>query len=151
MTNTLTTFHPNSRIPSLLGGRVFDDFFDNFFSDLPAHIQRSTQGYPIADIYKSDGGETMMEFALAGFGKDDLSIAIQPEKRSITVAASAAAEDATNEDSSRRIARRNFSKTYVNYDSNLDLTKAEANFVNGLLTVRVPTRAEVKPVEIKIQ
>ena len=61
------------------------------------------------------------------------------------------AEDATNEDSSRRIARRNFSKTYVNYDSNLDLTKAEANFVNGLLTVRVPTRAEVKPVEIKIQ
>ncbi len=150
MTSALTTFHhPNSRIPSLLGGRVFDDFFDNFFSDLPAQIQRSTQGYPVADIYKSDEGETMMEFALAGFSKDDLSISIQPEKRSITVSAST--EDAIDENSSRRIARRNFSKTYVNYDSNLDLAKAEANFENGLLTVRVPARVEVKPVEIKIQ
>ena len=50
----------------------------------------------------------------------------------------------------RRIARRSFQKTYVNYDDNLDVTKAEASFANGLLTVRVPTRPEVQPVKIEI-
>ena len=148
MTNALTTYRANPRLPSLLGGRIFDDFFDNIFSDFPAHLQRSTQGYPVADIYRHDGGDTVMEFALAGFNKNELSVAIQPEDRSITVTATSNVDD--EKDDSRRIARRSFRKTFVNYDNNLDLSKAEANFENGLLTVRVPARDEVPPVEIKI-
>jgi HSP20 family molecular chaperone IbpA len=44
-----------------------------------------------------------------------------------------------------------FEKTYVNYDDNLDLTQASATFENGLLSVRVPQRPEVKPVSISIE
>jgi len=89
-----------------------------------------------------------MEFALAGFGKDELSIDIRPDKRSITVSTNSNMEEDTQ--SSRRIARRNFTKTYVNYDDNLDLVGTQANFENGLLTVTVPPRAEVKPVSVTI-
>jgi HSP20 family molecular chaperone IbpA len=87
-----------------------------------------------------------MEFALAGFQKSDLTIEVKPEKRSITVSAQAEGENETG----RRIARRSFSKTYVNYDDNLDLSEAQAKFEDGLLTVTVPTRPEVKPLSIEI-
>jgi HSP20 family protein len=148
MSTTLATYRPTYQ-PGLLGRTVFDDVFDNFFSDFPQHLKRSTQGYPVADIYTGDDGSTVMEFALAGFNKEDLSIEIKSEKRSITVSASTGA-DAPLENG-RRIARRNFQKTYINYDDNLDLENLSAAFVNGLLTVRVPTRPEVKPLMIDIQ
>ena len=134
------------RRPGLLGHNVIDQVFDNFFNDFPAHLKASTQGYPVADIYRDDDGSTVLEFALAGFKKKELAIDIQPDKRSITITGKA------NEQNSKRqrIARRNFTRTYVNYDDNLDLSNAKASFNDGLLTVRVPQRPEMKPVSINI-
>jgi len=144
-TRQITTY----RRPSLLGRNVFEDIFGELFNnnEFPAYLRQSTQGYPVADIYRGDTGETIMEFALAGFSKEELTVEITPEKRSITIAASSGSEN----ESQRRIARRSFSKTFVNYDNNLDLSRATASFENGLLTVTVPPRPEVKPVTIEIQ
>jgi len=142
MNNALTTIRPG-----LLGRNVLDDVFDSFFVDFPRHLKQTTQGYPVADIFRDDNGNTVLEFALAGFKKEELTIDIRPDKRSITVAANSDIEDGDN---SRRIARRSFTKTYVNYDNNLDLSATEAAYADGLLTVTVPQRAEVKPVQIAI-
>jgi len=144
MTNTAITLHR----PSLLGRNVFDDVFDNFFNDFPNLLRQTTQGYPVSDIYQNEKGDTVMEFALAGFSKKDLSIEIKPEKRSITVRAESNASE--EEVSSRRIARRSFEKTYVNFDNNLDLSSVTANFENGLLYITVPVRPEIEPLKIKI-
>ena len=145
MSNAVARIHR----PSLLGSSVFDNVFDSFFVDFPRHLRQSTQGYPVVDIYRGENGSTVLEFALAGFTKDDLRVAVEPEKRSITVSV----ESTLDEDSqaSRRIARRGFTKTYVNYDNNLDLSHAEAKFENGLLTVTVPPQPEAQAVSIKIQ
>ena len=131
--------------PSLLGRSIFDELFGDFQS----LARKSTQGYPVADIFQDDDGNTVLEFALAGFSKEHLSVNIQPDKRSITVSAQTDFDQA--EEYSRRIARRNFQKTFVNYDDNLDLTKTSANFENGLLTVVVPQRPEIQPLTIDIQ
>lgn len=136
--------------PSLLGRNVFDDMFDAFTVDFPRHLKQSTQGYPVADIYRNDDGSTVMEFALAGFSKEELNVDIQPDKRSITVSASCTFDGDHRLTSHRRIARRSFTKTYVNYDNNLDLTNTSARFENGLLTVTVPQRAEMQPVSVSI-
>ena len=143
MTNTAITLHR----PSLLGRNVFDDVFNHVLNDFPQLMQQSTRGYPVSDIYQNEKGDTVMEFALAGFSKDDLSIEIKPEKRSITVRAESNSKE---EDTSRRIARRSFEKTYVNFDNNLDLTSVSANFENGLLSIIVPVRPEAEPISIKI-
>lgn len=133
--------------PGLLGRSVLDDVFgDAFFNDFSSYLKKSTQGYPVADIYRSDDGSTVMEFALAGFSREELTIDVRPDKRSITISAQSGNDAASD----RRIARRSFTKTFVNYDNNLDLTKAAAEFKNGLLTVVVPVRPEVKPVSINI-
>ena len=142
--NAITTYRPG-----LLGHQVINEVFDNFFNDgdlFSNVLKQSTKGYPVADIYRDDDGSTVLEFALAGFKKKELAIDIQPDKRSITITGKA------NEENSKRqrIARRNFTRTYVNYDDNLDLTNAKASFENGLLTVRVPQRPEAKPLSIEI-
>ncbi len=145
MTNQLTTrsvYHP-----SLLTRNVFDTVFDSFFNDIPQYLQKSTQGYPVADIYRDEDGSTVLEFALAGFKKEELTVNVEADKRSITVAAKTSGE---SEDTNRRIARRSFQKTYVNYDNNLDLNSTSANFENGLLTICVPRRPEIEPLSIEI-
>jgi len=140
---TLTTYRP-----SLLGRGVFDDIFDSML-DFPALLNRTTQGYPVADIYREDNGDTVLEFALAGFSREDLSIEIKPEKNSIEVSAAHPANE--NDDAQRRIARRSFTKKYVNYDNNLDLNATTAEFENGLLRLVVPTKPEAKPLRIEIK
>ena len=117
--------------------------------DFPQLMQKTTQGYPVADIYREDNGDTVMEFALAGFSKDDLAIEIKPENKSITVSANHSTEDSRI--NSRRIARRSFTKTYVNYDNNLDLNATRAEFENGLLRLVVPPRPEAKPLRVEIK
>ncbi len=136
----------NATFPGLLGRSVFDDLFDNFFTDVPTYVQKSTQGYPVADIYSDVEGNTVMEFALAGFTRGELTIEVKPEKRTLTVAA----DTGNGENNGRRIARRSFNKTYVNYDDNLDLAQAEATFENGLLSIKVPKRPEAQAVSIDI-
>ena len=131
--------------PSLMGRNVFDNAFETFFNNWPAHIEQSTRGYPVADIF-SDDNSTILEFALAGFKKDELSVSVQPDKQSITV--SAQSDD--SEDNNRRIARRSFTKTYMNYDNNLDLSSVDATFENGLLRVTVPKVIDAQPLQIKI-
>ncbi len=137
---TLTTYRPN-----LLGRGVFDDIFDSML-DFPQLMQRTTQGYPVADIYKNDDGSTTLEFALAGFDKSELNVEVKPEERTITVSA----QSDTSSETQRRIARRSFKKTYVNYDNNLDLTAAKADYENGLLTISLPTRPEAQAINVEI-
>ena len=117
--------------------------------DFPALVNRTTQGYPVADIYNNEDGSTVLEFALAGFSKNDLNVEIKPDKNTISVSAQHSDEEA--ESSRRRIARRSFQKTYVNYDNNLDLSSATAEFENGLLQITLPSRPETKALSIKIK
>ena len=142
MTTALTTYRP-----SLLGRGVFDDLFGDF-STL---MSRTTQGYPVADIYRNEQDEAVMEFALAGFKKESLHVEIYPDKKEIHVSADSHGDEEQAGFDSRRIARRAFHKTYVNYDNNLDLNAATAEFENGLLRLTVPVRPEVKPLHIDIK
>jgi HSP20 family molecular chaperone IbpA len=112
-------------------------------------FNRTTAGYPVADIYTNEIGDTVMDFALAGFSKEELNVEVKPEDNTITVSAQASL--AEGETDSRRIARRSFQKTYVNYNNKLDLTAVAATYENGLLTVTLPQSAEVAPLAIEIQ
>jgi len=134
--------------PSLLGRNVFEDVFGGILNELPAMLKQTTQGYPVTDIYQNDSGDTVLEFALAGFSRENLSVEVKPENRSITVRANSGAD---NDDvSNRRIARRSFEKTYVNYDDNLDLSAVSAEYENGLLCIVVPKRPAAQPLKIEI-
>ena len=141
--------NPIATRPGLLGNTVIDSLFNDFMNPdyFQTSLNKTVSGYPVADIYHNDDGSTVMEFALAGFTKEELNISVLPDKREITVSANSSASE---DRGTRRIARRSFTKTYVNYDNDLDLGSAKANFENGLLTIVVPKQPDAVPTTIDI-
>jgi len=136
------------RTPALMGRNAFDQLFDQFFNDPAPVIKRSTDGYPLTDIYKDEEGQQIIEMALAGFNKKDINIEIKEN----TITISYHGKPWRGEDSPvRRIARRSFSKKFVDYDNQLNLLKASATFENGLLKVSIPKVAEKQSTLIDIK
>lgn len=132
--------------PTLLGSNVFADFFSNG-QDLDVLRRKSTQGYPVADIFTDDKQNTILQLALAGLNKEDIKIEVCNSKQSITISHHSKEEGVEGQ---RRIARRSFEKTYVNPEGNLDLELSTAKFENGLLTVTIPRSTWAKSLTIKI-
>tara|TARA_B100000287_G_scaffold202084_2_gene190814 strand:- start:1131 stop:1562 length:432 start_codon:yes stop_codon:yes gene_type:complete len=133
---------------SLLGWNVFDEIFNS----MPATwIKRTTEGYPVADIYRDDSGKTIMEFALAGFQKENLHVEVLAEKNEIHVSSDSHGDEESPGFNTRRIARRAFHKTYVNYDNNLDLSNVTAKYSDGLLRLEIPKKPESEHQRIEIE
>jgi len=134
--------------PHLLGRSVWDDVFDNFFNEheTPNLIRKSTDGYPVTDLYRDEKGNSVIECALAGFKREQLSIEVKEGKITITA-------DQGNEagENTRRIARRSFTRTFVDHSNKLDLENAKATFEDGLLQITVPPTPEVQSTVIKIK
>ena len=134
------------RTPAVLGRTAFDHLFHQFFDDPRPMIKRSTDGYPLTDIYKDAEDNQIIEVALAGFAKEDLCIEIK--ENTITICSDSKSEDDTG--IMRRIARRSFNKTFVDYNNTLDLAKSSATFENGLLKITIPQVAEKQAILIDI-
>ena len=134
----------STAFPSLLGRGVWDDLFTTIFNEPDALIRRSTEGYPVTDIYRDDEGNSVIECALAGVTKDQLTIEAKDGR--ITITANGGGE----EDGERRIARRSFERSFVDHSGKLDLAHASANFENGLLRVTVPSTPEAQATTIAI-
>ena len=134
------------RTPALLGRSAFDQIFDQFFNDPVPMIKSSTNGYPLTDIYKDESNNQIIEMALAGFKKEELLIEAQENK--INISADNIGTDGGAPE--RRIARRSFKKTFIDYHNQLDFDAATATFVDGLLRISIPPQKVVKPIEISI-
>ena len=145
MTNTISLF--NNRVPNLIGRTVWDDLFTSIFNEPEVLVRRSTEGYPVTDFYRDESGNQIIELALAGFRRDDLAIEIKDNQ--ITV--SAHKQDDENIQSSRRIARRSFKKTFIDHSNKLNLASSDASFEDGLLKISVPPLIEANPVAIEIK
>ena len=137
------------RTPALMGRNVFDQLFDQFFNDPGPVIKRSTDGYPLTDIYKDEEGQQVIEMALAGFSKDQLSIEIK--ENTITISNLAAEKRESIPGLTRRIAKRSFSRKFIDYDNQLDLLNSTASFENGLLKITIPKQENAKPIFINIK
>jgi HSP20 family molecular chaperone IbpA len=122
--------------PALLGRNAIDQLFDAFFNNPMPQIEKTTQGYPLTDIYKDVDGNQVIEMALAGFNKSDIQITCGPNKSMIIGCEKPNDKEANS--SNRRIARRSFKKTFFDYHNQLDFNKSQATFENGLLRVTIP-------------
>jgi len=115
-------------------GLILDDLFADFFKDPFPVIKRSTEGYPVTDIYVNDDGDNVIEMALAGFSKEDIKVEVKDN--TVTIRCNAKTkEDAGKQ---RRIATRAFCKTFIDYYNKLDLMGANVTFENGLLSLTIP-------------
>ena len=135
------------RAPAVLGRTAFDQLFEQFFQDPRPLVKRTTDGYPLTDVYRDGDDNQVIEMALAGFNKDDLEIEVKEN----TISIRHETEVKPDERPPRRIGRRSFTKTFVDYNNTLNLSKSEASFENGLLVIKIPQRSEKNAVQIKIK
>lgn len=150
----LRPFRSSRLLPTAFPTDVFEDFdrffnLDRFFEGLDlfdsASNNLSLRGFPRGDIFVEDK-HLNLEFALAGYSKDQLSIQVSPENNQILI--SAEKKDDEEKGNGRSLARRSFKKT-VEVLPQWDLQKAEVSFEDGLLRVVVPPVEEAPEPEPK--
>ena len=127
--------------PSELEKQLMDTFFGS---------SSSSVNFPKYNIYRNMDGNpylTYMEFALAGYKKEDLDIKL--EGGYLYVSGKGAADAKDREYSHRGMARRDFN---VKYYIEKDVEVKSAKFSDGLLTIEleklVPEEKKPKSVEI---
>ena len=112
-------------------------------------IKQSTSGYPITDIFKDDDGNQVIQMALAGFRKPDIDI--QVKENEITICYKGTEPWRGEDRPQRRIAKRNFTRTFVDYSNQLNLSESQATFEDGLLQIIIPQMESAKPKMIEIR
>lgn len=128
-------------------GLILDDLFADFFRDPFPVIKRSTEGYPVTDIFVDDDGNHVIQMALAGFSKENIQVEVKDNSVTIRCESQVKEEDVKQ----RRIATRAFCKTFVDYDNKLDLMNADAKFENGLLSLTIPLLPDKVPKQLEIK
>ena len=131
-----------------MGRNAFEQVFEQLFREPGSMIKQSTSGYPITDIYKDEQENQVIEMALAGFSKEDINIEVKENKISIRHEAEPWKGDNRQP---RRIAKRSFNRSFVDYHNALNLVKSTATFENGLLKITIPPIAEKQTMVIDIQ
>ena len=111
----------------LLTDRLIDNFFDDSFA-----IRRMNKIISEKEITHDDDGATI-KLKVPGFNKKSIDISVDSEHLTI--------EGKTNDDS--------FIKRYT-IDNKFDFDSIDAKVIDGLLTLTLPYKAEVKPRKIKV-
>ncbi len=130
---------------------TFNNLVDDLFTDIPV-AYRNGQSNPVpVNILETGNGYTLDVFA-PGFEKSDFKISL--EKQLLTVSAERKAEE---EDKTAKQIRKEFNvksfKRSFTLDDKFDSDGNQAKYVNGVLTLNLPRKVEVKSTskEISIQ
>ena len=111
----------------ILTSGLLNEFFDDSFA-----IKRMNKIISEKEITHDDDGATI-KLKVPGFNKKSIDISVDSEHLTI--------EGKTDDDS--------FTKRYA-IDNKFDFDSIDAKVVDGLLTLTLPYKAEVKPRKIKV-
>jgi len=150
------------RFPSLFSSAIWDGFWSDFESTMgdvdkiwqSSTWQSSTVPHDVIQ-HKDEKGDivaTEIQYALAGFDKDDITIEVDDNELSIKVERSEETkeEDAKKEYLHRGLAKRRMEWSYV-LNGRVDRENITSSYENGMLKVKVPLfpQKEVKKIEVK--
>lgn len=131
----------------------FDILVRNFLSQQGSYapVERNTKSisHPV-DIYTVEAGLNI-DIACTGIDKKDIEILTEKNVLRVNYDKKESTEDKDyREYVFQGIAKRSFNLGWK-IDSKFDLSKAEATFDNGLLTVAIPFAESAKPKTLKIK
>ena len=135
--------------------RSFNNLVDELFTELPVVFKNDFnkpdwKGFVPVNV-KEIGNAFEMDLVTPGFTKEDFKINM--ENNILTV--SAEKKDEVKEENEKQIRReynfKSFKRSFT-VDEKIDATKIDASYINGVLRLNLPKKAEVKAptTEIKI-
>ena len=127
--------------------RSFDNMVDELFNGLPVVLNDgynflTKQGYVPVNI-KETGNGYSLEVVAPGFEKTDFKVNI--DNNVLTISAEKKSEEKVeNEKQVRKeYSYRSFKRSFT-IDDKIDATSVEASYVNGVLKLNLPKKAEVR-------
>ena len=134
-------------VPSIFGSNFFDSIFEDFDQLMKSPRFSFDDSFPPLNLYmNSDSQACTFELALTGYKKDWLSIEI--DGTTLTISADVPEENEEDSKKNRyikhRIQAKSFKKVYK-IPEGYDTENAEVTYQDGLLTVYIPVKKEIKP------
>tara|TARA_B100000282_G_scaffold292589_1_gene266560 strand:+ start:346 stop:741 length:396 start_codon:yes stop_codon:yes gene_type:complete len=126
------------QIPSIMHKTIFGNLLHDF------HRVPKRKSFPITDVYLDKEGNQIIEMALAGYPKDSISIEVRSNQITISSTGIKIGRESN-------IARRAFQKTFIDYNTEMDLANAIAKFEHGLLKIVIKPKEGSKCTNIHIQ
>ncbi len=126
--------------------RTFNNLVDDFFSDLPVFnggdFKREWKGLVPVNVTENEKSYNL-EVVAPGFEKDDFKVTV--DDQILTIAAEKKNE--TTEEKNKQIRKeynyRSFKRSFT-LDEKTDAAGIDAKYVNGVLTLNLPKKEEVK-------
>lgn len=124
----------------------FNSFVDDLFTELPNFLknefnQTVRKGFVPVNVKETENGY-QLEVVAPGFEKADFKIKI--DQNLLTISAERKSETKENEKQIRREYSYDSFKRSFTIDEKIDATSIGASYVNGVLTLNLPTKEEVK-------
>jgi len=142
------------RRPSAFGELVslrqaMDRLFEDSFVRPNRWVTGANGDGPLPLDVHVTGDELVVQAQLAGVKPEDLNVTV--ENGTLTISGETRADERTEEPNYllREIRRGSVTRT-ISLPDGLEPDKAEANFDNGVLTLRIPRAEQVKPRSIRI-
>ena len=126
---------------------IFDDFFAPSIWETPISLNTPTLS---ADLWE-EKDDVFVKMALPGISKEDIKINIMAD--AVTISGHSKKEEKSDDDS-KKYYFRSMDSSYeqsFNLPTKIDPDKAEAEFRDGVLTIKMPKANEVKPKQIEIK
>ncbi|MBD0287639.1 MAG: Hsp20/alpha crystallin family protein [Flavisolibacter sp.] len=127
--------------------KLFNNFMDDFFTPFPSMLKDNLvaanfkQFAPMNVIEKEGGYE--VEVVAPGMEKEDFKISMDKNLLTITGEKKETAENNNKKYTRREYKYQSFTRSFT-IDETIDTEKIDAKYVNGVLTLNLPKKPEVK-------
>ena len=122
------------------------NLLDNFFNDLPTVFKddfgTKAQGFIPVNV-KELKDAYQLEVVAPGFEKNDFTINLDKNILTISVEKKSETENKDEKQIRREYSYHSFKRSFT-IDEKVDAEKIEAKYVNGVLTLNLPRKEEVK-------
>ena len=127
--------------------RSFDNMVDELFGGLPVVLNDgynflTKQGYVPVNIKETDNGYSL-EIVAPGFEKTDFKVNIDNNVLTISAERKTEEKSQTEKQIRKEYSYRSFKRSFT-IDDKIDATAIEASYVNGVLILNLPKKAEVR-------
>ena len=134
----------------------FNSLVDDFFTELPAVFKNDFNNYDRKAFVPVNVKETdknyLMEVVAPGFEKTDFKVNL--DQNLLTISAEKNTSASLSTDQNEKQIRKEYSyqsfKRSFTLDEKIDATNIEASYINGVLTLNLPKKVEVKAAATEI-
>ena len=122
------------------------NLLDNFFNELPAFFKddfgTKAQGFIPVNV-KETKDAYQLEVVAPGFEKNDFNINLEKNILSVSAEKKSETENKEEKQTRKEYSFHSFKRSFTS-DEKVDAEKIEAKYINGVLTLNLPRKEEVK-------